>query len=162
MREEAALAGVEPLEWLLLTSLPVRGRDQAKQVLDWYRLRWQVEDWHRVPKSGCKVELLRIRQDVRIERAATIKAVIGWRLTVMALLGNDTPELPPDTLFSDTELAVLMDVAADREWAPPDNLGRAMLATARLGGYLDRQHDAPLGTELLWRGYTRLANLAQA
>ena len=71
----------------------------------------------------------------------TIKAVIAWRLTVMTLLGRDTPALPPDTLFSDTEIAALGDFATDRRLAPPDNLGRAVLTTARLGGYLNRKHD---------------------
>ena len=77
VREEPAPAGAEPLEWFLLTSLEVRGERDADRLLEWYRLRWRIEDWHRVLKSGCKVTDLGLRRSDRIERAATIKAVIA-------------------------------------------------------------------------------------
>ena len=132
--EESAPDNLEPLEWFLLTSLPVTSRQQALKILEWYRLRWRIEDWHRVLKSGCKVEYLGHRTGERIERAVTINAVIAWRLTAMTLLGRDTPELPADILFSDIEIIALEDFAKDRKLPPPDNLGRAMLTMAMLGG----------------------------
>ena len=100
---------------------------REERVLEWYKLRWRIEDWHRVLKSGCKVEYLGHRQGERIERAVTINAVIAWRLTLMTLLGRDTPELPADTLFTEIELVALEDFAQDRRQLPPDNLGRAVL-----------------------------------
>ena len=160
--EEPAPQGAEPLEWFLLTSLEVSGEREADRMLEWYRLRWRIEDWHRVLKSGCKVEYLGHRRGERIERAVTIKAVIAWRLTVMTLLGRDTPELPPGTLFSDTEIGVLGDFAKDRGLPRPGNLGRAVLTTARLGGYLNRKGDSPPGNKIIWEGYTRLATVAQS
>ena len=159
---EAAPAWAEPLEWFLLTSLEVSGERQAERVLAWYRLRWRIEDWHRVLRSGCKVEYLGHRRGERIERAVTIKAVIAWRLTAMTLLGRDTPELPPGTLFSDTEITSLRDFATNRRLAPPDSFGRAALATARLGGYLNRQDDTAPGNQIIWGGYTRLTTIAQS
>ncbi len=53
--------------------------------MEWYRLRWRIEDWHRVLKAGCKVEYLGHRRGERIERAVTINAVIAWRLAVLTL-----------------------------------------------------------------------------
>ena len=67
----------------------------------------------------------------------TINAVIAWRLAAMTLLGRDTPELPAGTLFSDIEIAALEDFAQDRKLPPPDNVGRAVLTMAMLGGYLN-------------------------
>ena len=116
--EESAPDNLEPLEWFLLTSLPVTSRQQALKILEWYRLRWRIEDWHRVLKSGCKVEYLGHRTGERIERAVTINAVIAWRLTAMTLLGRDTPELPADILFSDIEIIALEDFAKDRKLLP--------------------------------------------
>ena len=126
-------------------------------------LRWRIEDWHRVLKSGCKVEYLGHRQGERIERAVTINAVIAWRLTLMTLLGRDTPELPADTLFTEIELAALEDFAQDRRQLPPDNLGRAVLTLAMLGGYLNykRKQYAVPGHKVMWEGYTRLATITQ-
>ena len=112
--EESVPDNLEPLEWFLLTSLPVTSGQQALKILAWYRLRWRIEDWHRVLKSGCKVEYLGHRIGERIERAVTINAVIAWRLTAMTLLGRDTPELPADILFSDIEIIALEDFAKDR------------------------------------------------
>ena len=143
--EESAPDNLEPLEWFLLTSLPVTSRQQALKILAWYRLRWRIEDWHRVLKSDCKVEYLSHRTGERIERAVTINAVIAWRLTAMTLLGRDTPELPADILFSDIEIIALEDFAKDRKLPPPDNLGRAVLILAMLGGYLNRKRDSLQG-----------------
>ena len=121
---------------------------------EWYKLRWRIEDWYRVLKSGCKVEYLGHRQGERIERAVTINAVIAWRLTLMTLLGRDTPELPADTLFTEIELAALEDFAQDRRQLPPDNLGRAVLTLAMLGGYLNykRKQYAVPGHKVMWEG----------
>ena len=159
--EEAAPEGVVPLEWFLWTTVPVTSAPEAIQVIEWYRLRWRIEDWHRVLKSGCKVEFLGHRRGERIERAVTIKAVIAWRLMAMTLLGRKTPELPVEVLFSDLEIAALEDFARDRQFPAPDNLGRAVLTMARMGGYLNRKHDPPPGHQKIWEGYTVLAITAQ-
>ncbi len=164
VREAAQPEGAERLEWFLLTTLAVQSRQDAERVLEWYRLRWRIEDWHRVLKTGCKVEYLAHRTGERIERAVTINAVIAWRLMAMTLLGRDTPELPAETLFSDIEIAALEDFAQDRKLPPPDNIGRAVLTTAMLGGYLGfkRKRYAGPGHQVLWEGYTRLATIVQA
>ena len=162
--EETEPEGAERLEWFLLTTLGVETRQEAERVLEWYRLRWRIEDWHRVLKAGCKVEYLGHRTGERIERAVTIKAVIAWRLTAMTLLGRDTPELPPETLFTDIEINALEDFAQDRKLAPPDNLGRAVLTMAILGGYLNfkRKTYAAPGHKIIWEGCTRLTTTAQS
>ena len=137
VREEPEPQGAERLEWFLLTTLGVETQREAEQVLEWYRLRWRIEDWHRVLKTGCKVQKLAHRRAERIERAVTINALIAWRLTAMTLLGRDTPELPAETLFTEIELAVLEDFAQERRLERPDNLGRAVLTLAMMGGYLN-------------------------
>ena len=164
VREGTQPQGAERLEWFLLTTLGVETQREAEQVLEWYRLRWRIEDWHRVLKTGCKVQHLGHRRAERIERAVTINALIAWRLTAMTLLGRDTPELPAETLFTDIELAVLEDFAQDRRLERPGNPGRAVLTLAMLGGYLNygrKQYAAP-GHQVLWEGYTRLATITQA
>ena len=159
--EEEPPPGAEPLEWFLLTSLPVRNRAQAEEILQLYRLRWRIEEWHRVLKSGCKVEYLAHRREERIERAVTINAVIAWRLMALTLLGRETPELPADCLFSEIEILALSAFARERGLAQPDNLGRAVRTMAMLGGYLGRAKDGPPGNEIIWEGYTRLAITVQ-
>ena len=137
---------------MLLTSLPVASARDATRIVEQYRLRWRIEDWHRILKSGCKVEFLGHRTGERIERAVTINAVIAWRLAAMTLMGRETPELPPDILFSDLEISVLEDFALDRKLPPPDNLGLAVLTVAILGGYLNRKKDPCPGHRKFWHG----------
>ena len=100
----------------------------------WYALRWRVEDYFRVLKTGCRVQQLR--------RA---------RRHCLADHGSD---LPAQLLFSDLEIRVLGAFAASRRYPPPEDLGAAVLVLARLGGYLARKHDSPPGQ--LWQGYVTL------
>ena len=39
-----------------------------------------------------------------------------------------------------------------REKQEEPTLGQFILKVAKLGGYLDRKHDPPPGSEVLWRG----------
>ena len=160
--ERAAPEGVEALEWFLLTTLPVASLADAEQVLEWYRLRWRIEDWHRMLKSGCKVEYLGHRTGQRIERAVTIKAVIAWRLAAMTLLGRETPELPSEVFFTQIQLRVLRHFASKRGLAAPGNLGLAVRTMAILGGYLYRAHAPPPGHQKIWEGWTRLTIMSEA
>ena len=159
--EPQAPSGAQPLEWFLLTTLPVGTVDEASAVIQRYVLRWRIEDWHRILKSGCKVEFLAHRRGERIERAVTINAVIAWRLAAMTLLGRETPELPMKVLFSDIEIGVLQDSA--RYWGEkiPDNVGAGVIAMAMLAGYLNRKNDPPPGYKKIWEGYIKLVHMTE-
>jgi len=105
--ESSPPAGTEAVEWFLLTTVSLTSSEDAVQCLRWYCLRWRIEDWHRVLKSGCAVERIAHDTAERIRRAIAINLVIAWRIMLMTLLGRQTPELPPEVLFSDIELQVL-------------------------------------------------------
>ena len=45
-----------PIDWKLVTNLPVTDLAGAVEKLDWYALRWKVEVFHKVMKSGCRAE----------------------------------------------------------------------------------------------------------
>ena len=142
-REERPPAKTEPLEWFVLTTLPVRSADDATRILQWYALRWRIEDYFRILKSGCKVEELQHHSAERLERAIAIKMVVAWRIQLMVRLGREVPELPAEVLFSDIELRVLATFARSRSLAPPPHLGEAVKLLARLGGWLGRTRDPP-------------------
>jgi hypothetical protein len=67
----------KPLEWFLLTTCPINSVDDAQACLSWYCLRWRIEDWHRVLKTGCRIEELAHHTADRLERAISIKLVIA-------------------------------------------------------------------------------------
>ncbi len=156
--EPSPPCGAEALEWLLLTTLPVGSADEARRVLDLHALRWRIEDWHRILKSGCEIEKSGFRTAERMKAAVTINAVIAWRLAALTLMGRDTPELPAHRMFSASKVAMLLDVAIAGGFPVPGrerpedsvdleavSLGPALLLVARLGGYLNRKNDGPPG-----------------
>jgi len=109
--EDNPPAGEEGIEWFLLTTVDVQSADDAAKCLRWYCLRWRIEDWHRVLKSGCCIEDAAHKTAERLKRAIAINLVIAWRIMLMTLLGRETPELPAEVLFSDIEIEVLQAFA---------------------------------------------------
>lgn len=154
--------GEKPIEWFVLTTLPVDSADEAAEILHFYHLRWRIEDWHRVLKSGCKIDELGHHSAERLERAIAIRMVIAWRVMLMTLLGREVPELPAEILFSDIELRVIGDLAQSRGRERPRELGAAVLEVTILGGYLNRNNDPPPGHQLMWHGYAKLTTMCAA
>jgi hypothetical protein len=154
--EDSPPDGVKPLHWFLLTTCEMSSARDAQTCLRWYCLRWRIEDWHRVLKTGCRVQGLAHQTAERLRRAIAINLVIAWRIMLMTLLGREQPELPADLLFDDLELEVLGAFAQSRRRKPPTQLGDAVRLTAQLGGYLARANDPPPGHQLMWQGYLTL------
>ena len=95
------------LRWILLTTVPIPSRKQALRCLRWYTLRWRIEEWHRILKSGCRIEAHQHQTAERLGRAIAIDTVIAWRLMLLTLLGRQTPELPCQLIFSSWECQLL-------------------------------------------------------
>ncbi len=155
--EEQAPSGARPIEWFLLTTREITSPEEAEKCLAWYCLRWRIEDWHRVLKSGCQIEELQHKTAERLKRAIAINAVVAWRIMLMTLLGRETPDLPAEVLFSDLEIRVLKALARTRtDLKPPERLGDAVRIVAKLGGYLGRKSDGPPGHQAMWEGFILL------
>lgn len=107
VREENPPADADALEWFLLTTCEIKSVDDALNCMKWYCLRWRIEDWHRVLKSGCRVEDMAYKTAERLRRGIAINLIIAWRIMLMTLLGREVPELPAEVLFSDLEIEML-------------------------------------------------------
>jgi len=99
--------GAKALRWVLLTTVPIRSRKEALRCLRWYTMRWRIEEWHRVLKSGCHIEAHQHHTADRLARAICIDAVIAWRVMLLALLGREVPEMPCELMFSRWECSLL-------------------------------------------------------
>ena len=153
--EEHPPEGVVPLQWTLLTTVKIDSVDQAEACLRWYCLRWRIEDWHRVLKTGCRIEALAHQSAERLGRAIAINLVMAWRIMLMTLLGREQPALPAEVLFSNLEIEVLTAFGKTRK-RPLTHLGDAVHLVATIGGYLARNNDPPPGHQVMWRGYSQL------
>ncbi|MDP8237223.1 MAG: IS4 family transposase [Candidatus Erginobacter occultus] len=157
--EENPPQGEEPLEWRLITTIELDSREKVLQCISWYRLRWRIEDWHRVLKTGCRVEALSHKTADRLRRAIALKLVIAWRIMLLTLLGREAPHLPATVMFTDIEIEVLKRYALKKKLNSPLLMGEAVILVGRLGGYLGRGKDPPPGYEVLWKGYSDLQTM---
>ncbi len=156
-REEQPPKGAAAIEWLLLTTEEVGTAEEAVRMLDLYSRRWRIEEWHRVLKSGCKVQEHQHTTAERLKRVIAMDAVLAWRIQLATLLGREVPDLPCAVFFDEWEAKVLEVVEQNKgRLKRPLTLGDAITAVARLGGYLARPSDPPPGSKVLWRGFIRL------
>jgi hypothetical protein len=102
-REKNPPAGQDRIEWVLLTSLPVAGFESAQEVISLYLARWDIEVFHRVLKTGCRVEKLQLTDADRIKPAIVLYMIVAWRITYMMKLGRACPDLPCDVIFEEAE-----------------------------------------------------------
>jgi len=160
--EEHRPAGVdEPIEWLLLSSLPVKSANDALQRLQCYSKRFGIEILHKVLKSGCKLEQRQFETAERIKRCLTLYSVIAWRILYITLLGRALPDAPCSVLLERDEWEALFCVVHNTPTPPsePPSIGQAVLAIARLGGFLARKGDGHPGVTVLWRGLQHLMDI---
>jgi hypothetical protein len=153
----------EPLEWMLLTNVEVSTVEQAIERVQWYTKRWGIEIYHRVLKSGCRIEDRRLGTATQLENCLAIDMVVAWRIYCLTMQGRETPNIPCDTLLSESEWKVLWIVVhrtLPPEQAPP--LQEVVRMMAGLGGFLGRKGDGQPGTITLWRGLQRVEDAAMA
>jgi hypothetical protein len=159
--EEAPPPGVEALDWLLLTTLPVGDADAARTVLGYYARRWGIEIFHKVLKSGCSIERKRLAALDHMQRALALYSVIAWRVLSATLLARAQPALPCTALLDDDEWQALYCAIHQTTQPPadPPSLADATRWIAQLGGFLRRAAGDLPGVTVLWRGFLRLADL---
>jgi hypothetical protein len=108
VREINAPVGVEPIEWMLLTDLPIATAEQAWEKVQWYCRRWTIEEWHRVLKSGCQVEQREFKSAETLQRALAFDLIVAWRVLALVKLGRAVPQLPADIIYAPEERELLV------------------------------------------------------
>ena len=162
-KEERPPAGVEPIEWLLLTSLPIETFDEAMSVLDYYCARWEIEIYFRTLKSGCKIEKLQFERQDRLEVCLAMYMIVAWRVLYVLMLGRECPKMRCDAVLSEAEWkSVYTIVTGEEAPAKPPLLGDMIKMIAELGGYLNRKNDGPPGPQTMWIGLQRMRDFADA
>ena len=153
--------GVEPVEWLLLTDLPIGTRDEVLKVVDYYTCRWQIEVYFRVLKSGCQVEGSQLETAARFEPYLGLCLIVAWRVMYLMMLGRDCPELPCDlALDVDEWQAVYATVLKQAPPAEPPSMQTMVRLIGSLGGWLGRKCDGEPGPKAMWVGMQRMTDLA--
>jgi len=111
--------GIEPLRWMLLTTMAVENFDETVEKLGWYAKRWGIEVYHRTLKSGCKIEERQLGSADRIEACLAIDMVVAWRIFHLTKLGRETPDVPCSVFFEEAEWKALYCLVR-QDPKPPD------------------------------------------
>lgn len=151
----------QPIDWKLLTDLPVSSRAEAIEKLVCYASRWKIETYHKILKSGCKAEESRLRTADRLVNLISVFCILSWRLFWMTMLNRAVSGMPAGNVFSEAERQLLDHLVPDGhvDRAVKRSLSFYITKLARLGGYLARAGDPPPGNTLMWRGLSRLTDI---
>ncbi|MFO1432671.1 MAG: IS4 family transposase [Candidatus Competibacteraceae bacterium] len=160
-RESAPPAGVKPIEWLLLTTVPVITFADACERIQWYSCRWIIEIYHKILKSGCRIETRQLETAARLERYLAIDSVVAWRVLGLTFQSRDTPEMRCEA-FLDRDDWQALACYRNHSLTPPQQpptLKQAARWIAQLGGFLGRKGDGDPGVTVMWHGLQRLYDL---
>jgi hypothetical protein len=163
VREVEPPAGVEPIDWLLLTPVAVQTVADAIERVAWYAGRGGLEVWHRILNSGCRIEARQLATAERLPRCLTLSSVMAWRVFYATMLARAVPEMPCSVLL-EIEAWQALYGAIHHCLTPPDappTLGQAVRWIAQLGGFVGRRRRDQPGTETLWRGFQHLSDLTK-
>ena len=151
--------GVEPLEWVLLTSMPIQTVEHAWERVDWYRARWVVEDYHQGLKTGCHIEQRQLQSYEGLRRLLGLLAPTAVRLLQLRAAARQSPEQSASQVLPTD----LVQVVAALAQVPAAGLTaqQCWYTIARYGGYLGRKGDGPPGWKTLWKGWVYIQALLE-
>lgn len=163
-REDNPPSGIEAVEWLLLTTVSVNSFDDAIERIHWYACRPTIETYHKVLKSGCKIETRQIEAAESLERYLAVDSVVAWRVLGLTMQSRETPDMPCDTFLEEPQWQALACYFLKMSIPPaePPSLRQATLWIAKLGGFIDRKGDGYPGVTVIWRGLQRLNDITEA
>jgi hypothetical protein len=162
-KELDAPDGVEPLDWKLLTTYPVDDFQTAVFTIQSYSCRWELEEFHRILKTGCKVEDLQFETTKRLIPAIGVLSVVAWRVLYLSKKAKASPNSDASEVSSEIEREVLS------KWLKSRNekcykirtVKDFVLGVAKLGGFLGRTCDGMPGTKTLWEGLRKLEAMVE-
>lgn len=155
--------GEKAIEWYLLTSYPTHTAEDAKNIINWYLCRWQIEVFFKVLKSGCKIEELQFESLRSTSNCLALYMIVAWRILFLTMMGRACPDVSCSTLFEDCEWrSVYSIVKKEKPPKEPPSLYSIIIMIAKLGGFLARKSDGFPGPKVMWQGLQRMRDFAVA
>lgn len=163
LRERNDASPAAPIEWMLLTNIPIHTFDDALEKIKWYCLRWRIEIFHKILKSGLKVEACRLETKERLIRYLTVMSIVAWRIYWVTLFARVAPASTARIFLDDQEWKILYKKFNPYGEIPtnPPSMEQVLIWIARLGGFLARKNDGKPGIIHVWRGLKKFANIIE-
>ena len=155
-----APASEKPVCWRLLTNRHAATVEEAQELIEWYRARWEIEMFFHVLKTGCRVESLQLASLPKIERALALFMVVSWRIARLMRLGRTCPDLPASLMFDPDEIKAAYVLTHKPLPVLPPRLNEVVRRVAMLGGFLARKGDGEPGVKTIWIGLQLVVDFA--
>lgn len=154
---------VEGITWYLLTDIPVQNFEEACEKLTWYAHRWNIEVFHKVLKSGCKIEELQLRTGAALKNMITVQSVIAWFLFWLRKLNISSPQMSCEELVSDGDWKLLYKKIYKKNFSlnEPPSIHDFLIWIGKLGGFIGRKSDGMPGIKAVWQGFYRYMQLLE-
>lgn len=146
-------AGQKPISWVLATSLPVQTKAEIERVVDMYRARWLIEEFHKALKTGCMVEKRQLESFEAITTLLAICYPIACELLELRNRARDTTT-PAHAAMRRSLLDCLRAHPQARPLPKCPTLQEALAVIAGLGGHI--KHNGPPGWQTLASGYVEI------
>jgi len=161
--EKQAPKGSEGIEWMLLTNIPVLSFKEAVEKMKWYCLRWRIEVYFKVIKSGFKVEDCRLEKSERLIRYLAVVSIVAWRVYWLTLVSRTTPNISALLFLNEFDWKILFAKFNPNKKIPkrPPTMKQITIWIAQLGGFLARKGDGNPGVTHIWRGLKKLTDMIE-
>jgi hypothetical protein len=160
-RQTGASEGDTLIEWRLLTNRSVTTLEEAAELIEWYRCRWEIETLFHVLKNGCRIEALQLGDIKKLELAVAIYLVVAWRLAHLLRLARTLPERPAGEVFEKIEWQAAWLLAEKTPPRKPPTVREVVRRIAMLGGFLARKGDGEPGVKTFWLGFARVSSFVR-
>jgi hypothetical protein len=148
----------EYLDWWLATNSPIKSIEDALEAVSDYEWRWPIaEEYHKVEKTGLRIEAQRFETAQRMLAALAIMAVVAIRILQLRYARDEQPNADASQIATAEEIEMVAFATKFRGGTM--TIKRFVDGIARLGGYLGRKCDGPPGWRSLWLGYQRLNDM---
>lgn len=156
-------SGFEKAHWTLLTTIPIETFEEARLIVKYYSMRWKIENYFKILKSGCTIEKCRLGEGSRLKKYVMLFSVIAWRIFWMTFIKRVSPEASCEEALTTNEWKSLFNYYNRGIDLPEEapSISEAFVWLARLGGFLARKSDGEPGPTYLWRGWSRLQDMAE-
>lgn len=151
--EENPPKGCEPVAWVIATSLPIQTQAQIERVLDIYRARWVIEEFHKALKTGCMFEKRQLESFESITTLLALSYPIACELLRVRSRARQ-PGVAASDVLRPTLLQCLAAHPDARALAASPTAEEALAVIAGLGGHI--KWNGPPGWQTLAAGYVQL------
>ena len=134
--------------------MPIQTEKDIIKVIEIYRARWHIEDFHKVLKTGYQVDEIYLHKNRQtLENMLAMASISACRLYWLIYIGRTDASKPANELFQEFEWKAIYVYFKEPIPDKCPSLSEVLLKIARLGGYKPLANGNPPGVETMWTGF---------